>query len=156
MRRADFWFSIVLTAFGTAVTVQSWRMPRLQDLGVHPMSAPGLTPGVLGLVLAVLGLALLIRSARATAAGAPDSEADWIGWGRLVLALSLCLIYGGALLGRVPFWMATALYVFAFVAAFKWRDGGPAKALLAAGALAIVVAFAVTLLFERVFLVRLP
>ncbi len=43
-------------------------MPRLAELGVDPMSAPGLTPGLLGLVLAGLGLALLSRSAWTDAA----------------------------------------------------------------------------------------
>ena len=155
--RADLWFSALLTAFGIAVVVQSWRMPRLQDLGVHPMSAPGLTPGVIGAVLTGLGIALLIRSIRASiAARAPEGGADWIGSGRLLGTLLLCLVFGGVLLGRLPFGPATALFVFAFVTAFKWREGRPARTLAAAGGLAIAVAVAVTLLFERVFLIRLP
>jgi hypothetical protein len=44
-RRADLWFAILLTALSVVVVVESWRMPRLDHLGVHPMSAPGLTPG---------------------------------------------------------------------------------------------------------------
>jgi len=157
-QRADFWFSIGLTAFAIAVTVESWRMPRLQELGVHPMSAPGLTPGLVGLILTFLGLALLIRSLRArrrvTQAEAPavDPSAPR----RLMLTLALCLVYALVLVGSLPFMWATGLFVFAFVAVFSFERARPLRSLLSAGAMALVVAVCVTLLFERVFLVRLP
>lgn len=157
-RRADFWFSIGLTAFAIAVTVESWRMPRLQELGVHPMSAPGLTPGLIGLVLMLLGFALLVRSLRArrlvTQVEAPtvDPSAPR----RLMVTLALCLVYALGLVGTLPFMWATGLFVFAFVAAFSFERARPLRSLASACAMALVVAVSVTLLFERVFLVRLP
>lgn len=152
--RADFWFSILLTAFGAVVTFESWRMPRLENLGIDPMSAPGLTPGLLGMVLTGLGLALFARGVRA----APDAEpvGAEAGWGRFAVTLALCLGYALILLGRVPFWMATAVFVAAFILAFTWREPPAWRTGLIGVALALVVAVAVTLLFERVFLVRLP
>ena len=63
--RADFWFGLGLVVFGLAVAVESWRMPRLAELNVHPMTAPGLVPGLLGVVLFGLGGILFLRAARA-------------------------------------------------------------------------------------------
>ena len=151
LRTADFWFALILTAFGGAVVVESWRMPRLADLGVHPMSAPGLTPGLLGLILGALGLMLLLRSVRAPATG----EGGEGGWNRLALALGLCLLYAVVLLGRLPFWLATALFVGAFALAFTWR-GPSMKTVLAAMALALATGVVVSTLFQQVFLVQLP
>lgn len=157
-RRTDFWFSIGLTALALAVTFESWRMPRLQELGVHPMSAPGVTPGLLGIVLAVLGLTLLFGSVRARrapeVAEAPpvDPSASF----RLPVALGLCLVYALGLVGHLPFMWATALFVFAFVGAFGFDRARPIRSLVSAAIMAMAVAAAVSLLFEHVFLVRLP
>ena len=149
-RTADFWFALILCAFGGAVVVESWRMPRLAELGVDPMSAPGLTPGLLGVVLAGLGLALLSRSVWRT----PLPAAGEGGWGRLAITSALCFVYAAGLLGRVPFWLATALFVGAFALAFTWRGGW--RAVLFAALLAVATAAAVSTLFQEVFLVRLP
>ncbi|MBJ3775827.1 tripartite tricarboxylate transporter TctB family protein [Acuticoccus mangrovi] len=152
-RRADLVFAVLLTVFGIAATVESWRMPTLAELGVDPMSAPGLTPGLLGVVLAVLGLALLGRS---LGGGEMGETAAAGGWGRLAVALVLCLGYAAGLLGRVPFWAATAIFVALFTFVFTVREAGPVRAGAGSLVLAAAVAVAVTLLFERVFLVRLP
>ena len=166
MVRADFLFSIVLVALGLATVAESLRMPTLSHLGVHPMSAPGLTPAVVGAVIAILGLALFLRSAAALAAARRGAEAtggtgraaaiDWREWGRLALVLALCLVYAVGLIGRLPFLWATGIFVFAFVAVFDWNAGSRLRTLAGAAALAVASAFAVTFLFERVFLVRLP
>jgi putative tricarboxylic transport membrane protein len=155
-RRYDLWFSALLVVFAAGVVVESWRMPRLENLGVHPMSAPGLTPGVLGLVLFVLSLALLVRSVRRQPAPDEASAAEPGAGGRTLLTLGLALAYAVGLVGRVPFWLATGLFVFAFVAVFGWQQQRPLRGLAVAVAMAVVTAAAVTLLFERVFLVRLP
>ena len=156
-RRYDLWFAVLLVVFAAGVVGESWRMPRLEDLGVHPMSAPGLTPGLLGLVLLGLSLALLIRSVRQPRlieAAAADGEPGAAG--RTLLTLGLTLAYAIGLVGRVPFWLATGLFVFAFVGIFGWDRGRPVRSLITALVMAVVTAVAVTLLFERVFLVRLP
>ena len=155
--RADFWFSILLSVFGGAIVVESWRMPRLENLGVDPMSAPGLTPGLLGLVLAGLGLMLLVRSLRARKTNSQGHETGASGgWYRFLVTLLLCLVYALLLLGRLPFWAATGLFVFSFVLTFTWQRHSPLRAGASAAALAVIVAVSVTLLFEQVFLVRLP
>ncbi|MDA1118531.1 MAG: tripartite tricarboxylate transporter TctB family protein [Proteobacteria bacterium] len=164
-RRTDLWFAVVLTAFSLVVAVESWRMPRLAELGVNPMSAPGLTPGLLALVLVVLGIALLWRSLRAPTApddtatvveGAADDPPARATWPRALLALLLCLVYALGLLGRLPFMWATGLFVFAFIAAFSFDRARPMRALGGALLMAVAVAASVSLLFEQLFLVRLP
>ena len=159
-RRHDLWFSALLVVLAAGVVVESWRMPRLEHLGVHPMSAPGLTPGVLGLVLLALSLALLVRSVRqrrqTSAAGDAVEPAEPGTFGRTLVTLVLCLGYAAGLVGRVPFWLATGLFVLAFVGWFGWERDGPARSALTAIVMAVVTSAAVTLLFERVFLVRLP
>lgn len=149
--RADFWFSIVLTAAGAALAFESWRMPRLAHLGIDPVSAPGLTPGLLGLILAALGVVLFVRSVRAS-----RMPTQREGWGRFALTLALCLAYALGLVGRVPFWTATALFVAAFVAIFTWGRLPPVRTLGVAAVLAAAVSVSVTLVFDRLFLVRLP
>jgi Tripartite tricarboxylate transporter TctB family len=164
-RRGDLWFSLLLTALSLVVVIESWRMPRLESLGVHPMSAPGLTPGLIGLVLLLLGLLLLLRSLRErraaamaadAASPAPSSPAAAGDRGRALLAVALCLAYALGLLGRLPFAWATGLFVFAFVAAFGFERARPWRTLGGAAAMAVFTAIAVTLLFEQLFLVRLP
>lgn len=156
--RTDRWFSVLLTAFAFAVVVESWRMPRLGELGVHPMSAPGLTPGLLGLVLLFLGIALLVRSVRSATPSGGDTPSATAGstWRRSVLTIALCLGYSLGLLGHLPFMMATGLFVFSFVAIFSFESSRPVRTLAGALAMAVAVAVTVSLLFEHVFLVRLP
>ncbi|HKH97431.1 MAG TPA: hypothetical protein VKA39_13015, partial [Beijerinckiaceae bacterium] len=64
------------------------------------------------------------------------------------------------LIGRMPFWLSAAIFVAAFIAAFEWRPGLDGKARVRGLAIAVVQGVAtgilVTLVFERVFLVRLP
>jgi len=154
MPRADFWFSIILTTFGATALFESWRMPRLANLGIDPISAPGITPGLLALVLTGLGITLFIRSARQSiddsAPGEPGS------WGRLSIALGLCLFYALGLLGRIDFLIATAIFVFAFAFVFSDRSRSLMRRMVFAALLAVPTAYAVTFLFERIFLIRLP
>ncbi len=104
-----------------------------------------------------LALALLLRSVRQrrlVEPAASDSEPGTAG--RTLLTLGLTLAYAIGLVGHVPFWLATGLFVFAFVSIFGWDRTRPWRSLITALAMAAVTAIAVTLLFERVFLVRLP
>ena len=60
----------------------------------------------------------------------------------------------------MPFWLATFLFVTAFVALFEWPLASGRtdrlRRLVFAPLFAAVIAAAVTLLFQDVFLVRLP
>ena len=43
-------------------------MDRLESQGADPWSVPGLVPGIIGVVITLLGLALLLRSLRSAKA----------------------------------------------------------------------------------------
>ena len=164
MVRADFVTGLVLIALGIATVVESLRMPRFEHLEVNPYTAPGLVPGALGAVILLLGAVLFLRAARAggwrLGGGEPSAWPTDPGVRRLILALALCLAYAAGLVGRLPFWLATFAFVAAFVALFEWPLAVSASArrrrLVVAVVFAAAVAAVVTLVFQRVFLVRLP
>ena len=165
MPRADLITSIVLLAIGLGAAVESWHMPRLQNLGVSIYSAPGVVPFLLGMVIALLGLILLVRSVRngglalRPAAGQePTLASD--GARRFAIATGLTLGYAVILVGRLPFWAATAIFVAAFILAFEWQAGLGGRILArrtaAIAAFSLAVGLGVSGLFEEIFLVRLP
>jgi hypothetical protein len=147
-------------AFGAAVLIASWRMDRLANLQINPWSAPGLMPGVLGLLMIVFGAALGLR------AGTRDAstvDVDRTSLPRELLAAALCVGYAGGLLGHgLPFWATSAAFLFIAILAFRWLDRdaeGPAtlrQLVLSSAAIAFGASFVIGLIFERVFLVRLP
>ncbi len=158
--RTDFWAGLVLAALGLAVAVQSWRMPRLEERGIDPLTAPGIVPGVLGVALLMLGLVLVLRGDDESRSRIGLSAIVGIGRERVRLgvALGLNVIFALVLVGRLPFWLATVLYLTVFMAIFglePGRAGWPKRA-----ALIVVVAAAMTAgivyLFETLFYVRLP
>jgi hypothetical protein len=140
--------------FGLAILIGAWRMDRFESMGATLYTAPGLVPGIFGLLLIVLGGVLAWRGwrglrARHTAAIEPLFNR------RIAIMLVLTLGYAAVLVGRAPFTAATAAFValFTFVYAADgalWRRVGVA---LLSGAL---TAAAIVLVFERIFLVRLP
>ncbi len=54
LARADFVTGVCLVALGMGVLVGSYRMPRLEEMGINPLSVPGIVPGAIGAVLALL------------------------------------------------------------------------------------------------------
>jgi len=165
MVKADFVTGLMLIALGIAIVVASFEMPRFEELNVNPYTVPGLVPGALGAVILVLGAALFVRAARAggwrlfQGASGRAWHAD-AGTRNLLLAVALCLGYAGVLIGRLPFWLATFVFAALFVAAFEWplaRTGREhARRLAFALGFGALVSGAVTLVFQEVFLVRLP
>lgn len=163
--RADLLWSVAWIAVGAAMFYGGFTMDRLEKQNINPYTAPGLVPAALGIGLVLLGVALLARSVRAGARGA-GATGEGASAKRLALMLSLCLLYAVGLVGRtllgvhVPFWLATALFVFAAILAFEWEDrrarGELGRGVTVALACAAGTAAAVTFVFQEVFLVRLP
>lgn len=166
MAKADFITSLLLIILGIGVVVESWRMPRFTDQGTSIWSAPGITPGMVGIVLAVLGAALLFRSRQAAAAGpdetsAPAAPSSWIQAGA---AFALCFGFAGILVGRVPFMLAAFLFAATFILYFDFRDNRDAFAdrkrlalrILLALVVAAVASVGISLIFQDMFFVRLP
>ena len=166
MKKADYLTGLALILFSLYVMAESWRMPRLEHLQAHPLSAPGIVPAFLAAVLLIFGLILVVRSVRAgghrlgiSREGLRKTLAD-PGNRRLLLTAVLTFVYAGILVGRTPYTLVTGLFVFVFVAAFEWRREMTRRELgrmgLAAAVLAVVFALAVSYTFEKFFLVTLP
>lgn len=164
--RADLITGMILVVFGLAVIAESYGMPRLEERRINPWTVPGIVPGMLGFIIAALGGVLALRSLAAGALRArvalsieETAEARASLW-RLVTCGTLCLVYAIGLVGRVPFWLATGLFVFSFISAFEWNPGDSNSArmrkLAIAFAIAAAAAIAIPFLFEKLFLVRLP
>ena len=127
-------------------------MDRLASLNINPWSAPGLMPGVLGALMLVFGAALAFRK------GSIEPGAG--SWHRTLLALVLCGVFAGGLLGHgLPFWLTAAAFLFVAIFAFRVLEAPEApraRMALSSAATAIVAALVISFLFEDVFLVRLP
>jgi len=147
-------------AFGAAVLAASWRMDRLEGLHINPWSVPGLLPGLLGALMILFGTALCLRRPVADGGGEPARGAAG---GRIWLALVLCVGYAAGLLGHgLPFWLTSAGFMFVAILVFRWldRDAETPSSLgrlaLGSAAIALAASIAVSLLFQEIFLVRLP
>jgi putative tricarboxylic transport membrane protein len=79
---------------------------------------------------------------------------------RLLLTAILCIGYAGFLIGTLPYWLATGLFIFVFIILFEWERGmnvaRRGKCLTSAALISILSSAAITLVFERLFLVALP
>jgi cation transport ATPase len=159
--RTDLVVAAVFLVFGAAVIVAAFAMPTFTDQGTPLYVAPGVVPGFQGVVLAVLSLVLgarsLLRGAlHATSEGGTDAQS----LRRIAVAAVLAVGFAAGLIGRVPFWLAASVFVFCFVMAFEWDRTASAASLrrnaaIAAG-IGLATGFGITLLFERVFLIRMP
>lgn len=160
MIRADFYTSIVLMLLGLATAVESWRMPRYGDVGSDIWSAPGIVPGLLGVALILMAFVLFMRTLPAIRAGAESEPGEPGAVRRVVTVLVLCIVYAGILVSRVPFWLASFLFVFAFIATFELTDADARSRWMRHVAFALVIAAltsaVVSYIFQNVFFVRLP
>lgn len=170
MARADLATGAVLFVLSVAVIYGAWTMDRLEMRQIHPASAPGVLPGLLGIALAVTSIMLMVKAVRSTRAPETEppqpaqiGEADPSNpgaTGRLVGAAALCLVYALGLVGRMPFWLATTLFVTSFIAIFEWERGGGSRRRLVRLVWAVFLGLATGLVvsygFRDLFLVRLP
>ncbi len=152
-------------AFGVAVLALSLRMDRLEAQHINPYTAPGLLPGLLGIVTILLGGLMALRSWRRGGrfAGGPRLAMSGVAMRRLALVLGLIVAYTVVLLGRgLPFWLGAAIYVTASIvllqAPQRAAEGRGLTLREAATALAIGLAagWVITWVFQDAFLVRLP
>jgi putative tricarboxylic transport membrane protein len=168
---ADRIGGLVWIAFGAAVVYGSWAMDRLQSLGIPPATAPGVVPGLLGIAFIIFGAVLLARREPATdgasdaaapaEATAPTAQGDEFHWRRVALSWALCMTYGAVLLGGgLPYWVLTAAFLFLHILLLDETEAVPAvptlRRLVTAAVIAPAVATVVMLVFQRIFLVRLP
>ena len=161
--RVDLWVAAAFLVFSAAILTLAWRMPTYTDQGGQIYTAPALVPSFYGVVIGLLSLWLAARSIRAEAlgpAGTGERKETGNSNARFVLAAALGVVFVVGLIGRMPFWLAATIFVTVFVAAFEWRPrlepAARARRLGVALAIGVGTGILVTLVFERVFLVRLP
>lgn len=154
--RSDLWGGAGWVGLGLLIVLGSLRMERFESMGAQLYTMPGFVPGMIGGLVAVLGLVLMLRGWLRRAPEAERVPAEPLLNRRIVLTMVLSLLYAGLLIGRAPFWLVTALFVAAFVATFAPPEQAPARRLIVAVVAGVLTSAVVTLLFERVFLVRLP
>src|SRR5687767_13280502 len=140
-------------ALGSAIFYASWTMDRLANLGVKPFSAPGLLPGILGVFIVFLGIAMLLR--------ARQEDTERTHWRRILLPLALCLGFAGGMVGRgIPFWLAAWIFIAVMVWTLQYRDrklkGELPRLAAISVSIGLAASVAVSLIFQELFLIRLP
>lgn len=115
--RRDFWSGAMFSVFGVAFVISSQEY----EMGTPARMGPGFFPAMLGVLLALLGLAVIWRSA---ARGAERARVDAIGWRKPIRILVSILLFALALpyLGMV---VAIALLIGVGASAsheFRWKE----------------------------------
>ncbi len=156
--RSDLWGGAGWVVFGLAIVAGSVRMDRFESMGAQLYTMPGFVPGMIGGLIALLGVVLMLRGwVRRAEDRAPHTEpAEPLLNRRIVSTMALTLVYAGLLIGRAPFWLVTALFVAAFVAVFIPGETPPARRATVAVLAGVLTSAVVTVVFQQVFLVRLP
>ena len=164
--RSDLRDALGWMALGLAVLLGSWRMDRLEAQNINPYTVPGLLPGLLGLAMLMLGIVLGLRSWQRGVRTQPDvprTAHQREERRRIWIVVALCLGYAAVLVGHgLPFWLASSVYVTGSILILQRLHADPAQRRLAprawAKAITIGVLSAVTtqLVFQELFLVRLP
>jgi putative tricarboxylic transport membrane protein len=160
--RADAVSGAIWLAIGAAIVAGSWNMDRLEKQGVQWFAAPGLVPGILGLFIVSAALLIVGRSLARLSRGEAGTRAPEPGYlRRTALTLALCLAFAVGLVGHgLPFGVAAALYLFVHIFLLQLPErranGEIARGVLVAGGVAVGAATAIALVFQDVFLVRLP
>jgi len=162
--RADLYGGVFWVVLGTAIAIASWNMDRLERQGVSFFTAPGLVPGILGVLMVILGIVLAGRALRDGALGAqpfPPLLLNKETLRRAGIALLLTIGFAVGLVGHgVPFPIAATLFLFLQISILQYPErkakNEVARGLLVAAAVAVGAAVTISLLFQYVFLVRLP
>ena len=154
--RADQVSALVFFVLGVAMAIGGYTMDRLEVRQIHPASIPGLVPMILGALLAVCAVGLWL-GARQREDG-PDT--DDVSLGNLGVATFYTVTYALGLVGRMPFELATGIFITVFVLHFTYErlaEGRhPAVWIASAVIYAAICSAAVSALFRYAFLVRLP
>ncbi len=164
--RQDLWAAVGWTLLGIAILVGSLTMDRLERQDVNPYTVPGLLPGLLGIVMTLLGGVLMLRSWRRGALAQPAPAVTALQREerrRFWLVIGLCLGYGVVLVGHgIPFWLASSIYVTGSILILQRlsRDQQERRLGTRAWIKALVIGVAASvitqLVFQELFLVRMP
>jgi xanthine/uracil permease len=156
MNKADRLTALLLVILGLAMFWGGYVMDRLEVRSIHPASIPGLVPMGLGILIAICG-ALLFTNSKTDDS---DTTIDFGKTDMLVWTAGLCLIFSVLLVGHMPFYLATFLFISAFTARFTWKQDASnterTQQLIKAIIMGGVFSALISALFRYAFLVRLP
>ncbi len=164
--RADFWQGVGWVVFGTVVLVASLLMDRLEAQNINPYTIPGLLPGMLGIAMMLLGTVLAVRSWQRGALAEtrlPFTPHQRETRKRAWTVIALCIVYSVALIGHgLPFWLASAIFVTGSIVILQRMSADPQERILTprlwakAILIGVLAAVITQLVFQEIFLVRLP
>jgi len=164
--RSDLKQAAGWAVLGLAILVGSLRMDRLESQNINPYTVPGLLPGLLGVAMTLLAGLLALRSWRRgalVASAAPGPRLEGPTARRVLLVLALCIGFGVGLVGHgLPFWLAAATFVSVAIVSLQRpqrRAAGrslTARDVVVAAVIGLGAGGAITLVFQQLFLVRLP
>ena len=143
-----FWIAV-----GGAIFYASWTMDRLASVGVKPFSAPGLLPGILGAFIVLLGLAMLFRGRK--------ELLETVEWRRILVPLAICLGFAAGLVGHgLPFWLAAWIFVAVMIWTLQYKErkarGELRRLATVALSIGLGAGVVIALVFQELFLIRLP
>jgi hypothetical protein len=161
--RADLVTAILLAVIGIWIFLISYEMPRLEARRIHPSTIPGLVPMALGAGLAICGALLAWRSYKVPSVGGWSGLFDLfktLTVARIVAGMVLVGVFTLGLVGWLPFWAATMIFIFAFVVTFELvltdKPEPLVRSLVWALITAVCAGAGIYYLFATIFLVRLP
>lgn len=164
--RSDFWQGLGWVVLGVAVLVGSVTMDRLESQNINPYTVPGLLPGLLGIAMILLGGVLAVRSwqrGALTEARRPFTGHQRETRKRVWIVIALCSTYSVVLIGHgLPFWLASAIFVIASIIVMQRMSRDPEERQLTpklwvkAIAIGVIAAVLTQVVFQELFLVRLP
>lgn len=160
--RSDTIIGGFVFVLGAAILAGALAMPRFAHRSADPLTVPGITPGLLGAIILVLGALLAVRGVRRMGSEGPLNITQWPEGSvrRTGFTLTTLLLYGFGLFGNLPFVPATAIFIFVFTVGVELmredRAGKLATTLIGAGVLAIASSLVIWLVFSKIFLIQLP
>ena len=164
--RSDLLAGLAWMVLGLAILIGAVLMDRLERQNINPYTVPGLLPGLLGIVMLLLGFLLAMRSWRRGAFGPPGAGATPAAGAsvqRIVLVLGLCITFAVALVGHgLPFWAAGALFVTVAILSLQHAQRIASghklglRTVLKAAMIGLGAGITITLVFQEIFLVHLP
>ena len=151
---------------GSSIAIASVLMDRLEKQDINPYTIPGLLPGLLGIVMTLLGLLLVVRSWRRggrLTSGSASTSHDGASSKRIALVVGLCATFAVILVGHgLPFWAAGALFVTVTILCLQHPQRIAAgqkltlRKVISTATIGLGAGLVITLVFQELFLVRLP
>lgn len=161
---ADRITAAVLLVLGAAMCWGGFVMDRLEIRQIHPASIPGLLPIFLGFILMVcacfLALSTRGKTRQSSVSATEETLKETGNWHDFGFAAVWSCLFAVVMVSRIPFVVASAIYIAVFTGWYLWRPSGKNgqrfRMLLLVALYAVLVAIGISALFRYGFLVRLP